>query len=82
MILNPLTALSSVPADKLGHFTAGVLIYAALHFISPTVGLLAVVVAAWGKEVYDYLHRNKHSPDPLDALATMIGGLIGFTCSL
>lgn len=70
------------PADKLGHFAAGVLIYAAMHFVSLSVGLLAVLVAAVGKEIYDYLHRDKHTPDAWDAFATMLGGVVGFVCGM
>jgi len=73
-----LTTLSTVAPDKCGHFIAGLLIYAPLHFIDPVVGLIGVAVAAVGKEVYDYLHRDNHTPDVWDAVATMLGGVIGF----
>jgi len=75
MLLNQ---LANIPQDKCGHFIAGLLIYAPLHFIDPVVGLLGVAVAAVGKEVYDYLHRDNHTPDVWDAVATMLGGGIGF----
>jgi len=70
--------LNSIPTDKVAHFAVGVLIYAPLHFIDPVVGLLGVAVAAVGKEVYDYLHRDTNTPDIWDAVATMVGGIIGF----
>jgi len=74
--------LNSIPADKVAHFAVGVLIYAPLHFIDPVVGLLGVAVAAVGKEVYDYLHRDNHTPDVWDAVATMLGGIVGFACTM
>ena len=77
-----LTLLANIPQDKAGHFIAGLLIYALLHFINPLIGLMAVAIAAIGKEVYDYLNRDKHTPDVWDSIATMLGGLIGFVCSL
>jgi hypothetical protein len=73
-----LNQLANIPPDKCGHFIAGLLIYAPLHFIDPVVGLIGAAVAAVGKEVYDYLHRGNHTPDVWDAVATMLGGLVGF----
>ena len=70
--------LANIPQDKAGHFIAGLLIYALLHFIAPVIGLLAVAVAAIGKEGYDYMNRAKHTPDVWDAVATLLGGLVGF----
>jgi len=77
--MNPLNKL---PHDKALHFIVGVLIYAAAHFISPAVGMIAVTVAAVGKEVYDYMNRDRHTPDAWDAVATIAGGVIGFVCGL
>jgi len=76
MTLPPLT----LPLDKCLHFIVGVLIYAVAHFISPIIGLVAVAIAAVGKEVYD--RYNKGTVDLWDAVATIAGGLIGWTCSL
>ena len=67
-----------IPPDKALHLIGGVLIYAVAHFVSPMVGLIAVAVAAAGKEIYDYFHQDKHTPDVMDALATVAGGLLGF----
>ncbi len=36
----------NLPHDKALHFIVGVLIYAAAHFISPVVGMIAVTIAA------------------------------------
>jgi hypothetical protein len=77
--MNPLNKL---PHDKALHVIAGVLAYAVFHFVSPVVGMAAVVVAAVGKEVYDWFHRDRHTPDLWDAVATMAGGVAGFICGL
>ena len=70
----------SLPIDKLLHFIVGVLIYAAMHFIG--IGMWAVVIAAVGKEIYDFYHRDVHTPDVMDALATICGGVAGYICAL
>jgi len=80
--MNPLNLLSKIPCDKLGHIVAGLFIYAIFHFISPEFGLLMVLLAAWGKEAYDYFHRDKHTPEVWDMVATMIGGLLAFISGL
>lgn len=67
-----------LPHDKALHIIAGVLIYAVAHFVSPLVGLGAVVAAGVGKEIYDLFHRDKHTPEVMDAVATIVGGLLGF----
>lgn len=81
-MMNHLTVLSTVSPDKLGHFTAGVLIYAAFHFLNPVLGILAVSIAAIGKEIYDYLHKENHTPDVWDAVTTILGGVAGFISGL
>jgi hypothetical protein len=77
--MNPLNKL---PHDKALHVIAGVLAYAVFHFVSPVVGMISVTVAAVGKEVYDYINRDRHTPDAWDAVATIAGGVIGFVCGL
>jgi len=74
--------LLKLPHDKALHFIVGVLIYAAAHFIHLVVGMVAVTVAAVGKEVYDWFHQDRHTPDLWDAVATMAGGVAGFICGL
>jgi hypothetical protein len=71
-----------IPPDKALHFIGGVVIYAAAHFASPIIGLMAVLVAAVGKEVYDHFHKDTHTDDIWDATATIAGGMLGWICSL
>ena len=55
--------------DKIAHFVVG-----AIVALCPIYPMLAVLVVAFGKEIYDYYHPN-HTCDGLDAIATIVGGL-------
>jgi hypothetical protein len=68
--------------DKIAHFSVGVIVYAMLHFVHPVIGLLCVALVAFGKEIYDHVHRDKHTPEWLDVVATMAGGLVAFVSGL
>lgn len=69
--------------DKSLHALVGAAIFSAAYTIFTLAGLHAlhiaagaVVLAAVGKEVYDRIHRDRHTPDPVDALATIAGGVV------
>lgn len=69
--------------DKALHIVVGSAIFSAVYVACTLAGLPAlhiaagaVVLAAVGKEVYDRIHRDRHTPDPLDALATIAGGVV------
>lgn len=69
--------------DKALHIVVGGAIFSAAYVLFTLAGLPAlhiaagaVVLAAVGKEVYDRIHRDKHTPDLMDAVATIIGGAI------
>lgn len=82
MIEQVLTRLNSIPADKVAHFAAGVILFAAaLPFIAPTYALALAVVAGFLKELYDALNKPNHTPDIWDALVTSAGGALGFYCT-
>lgn len=57
--------------DKLFHLGFG-----AVAALSPWYPMVAVLVVAFGKEVYDYYHRQAHTPDGADAIATIVGGIV------
>ena len=80
--MNILTIISTIPHDKQGHFIAGVLAYAIIHFFSPFLALSVVLLMAIGKEVYDYYHKENHTPELMDAIATILGGVVGFLCGI
>lgn len=64
--------------DKLLHFVVGAVIFSAVYVLFPNLLIAggAVILAAIGKEVYDYIHRDRHTPDMMDAVATVIGGAV------
>jgi hypothetical protein len=74
--------LNKLPHDKGLHIIVGVLVYAVFHFVTPLFGMAAVVIAAVGKEIYDWFHRDRHTPDVWDAVATLAGGVAGFICGV
>lgn len=67
--------------DKVYHLIAGFVIALVFGLINPTLGIIAASLAGVGKEVYDKYYK-KSSPDPLDALATIVGGVIGLVICL
>ena len=69
--------LAKLPYDKALHFVYGSLIFAACyHLLGIGNSLLAVCLIASGKEIYDYMHRDSHTPDFWDFVATMAGALV------
>lgn len=65
-----------IALDKQIHLLAGVAIAGLSSPFGMPVMAACVCAAAIGKEVYDSYHRDKHTPDALDALATMAGGVV------
>lgn len=66
---------SEMPSiDKQAHTLAGAAIAAALLPWGVIPALLAVVVAAVGKELWDA--QGHGTPDHIDALVTVIGGVL------
>ena len=68
-----------VPKDKQAHFASGVILGIVLFLLTGSFGIsfVSVSLVAMFKEVYDLLHRNKHTPDVWDWVATTLGGLFG-----
>ena len=60
--------------DKITHALAGAAIAAALLPLGVTPALLAIVIAAVGKELWDA--QGHGTPDVYDALVTVIGGVL------
>jgi len=60
--------------DKITHALAGAAIAAALLPFGAILALLTVITAAVGKEVWDA--QGHGTPDHIDALATVIGGVL------
>ena len=72
---------NNIAPDKKGHITLGLLIGLSLG-AKPIIAGVAILIAALGKETYDYLYNlitktKKHGVEVLDALATIGGGVLG-----
>jgi hypothetical protein len=68
----------SIPADKQQHFISGAILGIILTPFIGAYSILVVAVIAALKEIYDYLHKDIHTPDFWDWVATVLGGLVGF----
>ena len=68
-----------VPEDKQMHFLSGAILAIAILLVtgSPSVSFVSVSLVACLKEVYDLLHKDKHTPDVWDWVATSLGGAFG-----
>ena len=62
-----------MPTDKLLHILVGITIAAILYPFGILPAMLAVTIAAIGKELRDM--RGHGTPEVLDALATVAGGV-------
>lgn len=81
-----------IPHDKALHGLGGVVLFATFRAVALVVGanrveaklaaLAVVAIVACAKEAYDLQHRVKHTPDLLDAAATVAGGVLALACGL
>ena len=62
--------------DKIYHLVAGFIISLIFGFINPVLGLILAIIAGVGKEIYDKKIK-KSVIDPLDVIATVVGGVLG-----
>jgi hypothetical protein len=67
-----------VPADKQMHFICGLVIAVLLTPFIGAYSIVVVAIIALLKEIYDYLHKDIHTPDFWDWVATVLGVLVGF----
>ena len=77
-----LSRLNSIPADKIAHFASGVVLFAAVQWVSPLWAFFSVICAAVAKEIYDAFHPDIHTSDWWDAIATVAGGAVGLFIEL
>ena len=65
--------------DKILHFIVGALFVLVGTLLKVPIFLSVIIASVIGalKEVYDALHRSKHTPDGNDFLATVLGSLFG-----
>ena len=64
-----------IPADKANHISYGAALACIGAFHSVLAGAALCAVFAVGKEIYDKV-SGKGTPDVLDAVATLIGGVL------
>jgi hypothetical protein len=76
--LYPSILEGKVPIDKFMHFICGLVIAALLTPFIGAYSIVVVAIIALLKEIYDYLHKDIHTPDFYDWVATTLGGLVGF----
>lgn len=76
MIEKLISLANSIPSDKVAHCLGGVILFAIGQLFG--YGLFLAVLGAITKEIYDYLHPESHTADPKDAVATILGGLLGY----
>ena len=83
LIASMLQRLNAIPPDKVMHFAVGVVFYAVcLPFTGAQIAVAAVGFIAVGKEVYDLVHKDRHTPDIWDAVVTIAGGGVGYFCTV
>ena len=75
MIEKLIAWFNAIPADKVFHFAGGVMLFAIGQLFG--IGLILAIIGAVAKEIYDYYTPN-HTPDIKDAVATVLGGLLGY----
>lgn len=72
--------LESIPEDKQKHIAVGLLI-GLIFGQSVPLALMTLIVAALGKELYDYIYNmfisDVHEVSLYDSLATLAGGVVG-----
>jgi len=68
-----------VPADKQAHVLSGFIIAAVLTPFINWYSVIVVSFIATAKELYDDLHKDKHTSDVWDLLVTIAGGIVGYT---
>lgn len=76
MIEKIIAFLNSIPSDKVYHCLGGVVLFAIGQLFG--YGLPLAILGAITKEIYDYLHPESHTADVKDAIATTLGGLLGY----
>jgi|APSaa5957512535_1039671.scaffolds.fasta_scaffold27958_2 formate hydrogenlyase subunit 3/multisubunit Na+/H+ antiporter MnhD subunit len=64
--------------DKIYHLIAGIALALVTLIATGSVfaAMIATTVVGLGKEIYDYQHQDKHTPEVADFLATVVGGLL------
>lgn len=71
-IMGKLYIPCAIPADKQAHALSGLILFMALWYPFGILSSIVVVyLAATAKEIYDLFHKDIHTSDYMDALATV-----------
>lgn len=63
--------------DKKLHFIAGAVICLVVGLaVIPVAGFIVAAIVGMAKELYDTAHPKTHTADPIDFVATALGGAI------
>ena len=74
--LSQFCIVCKVPCDKQMHFVCGFIIAAVLTPFIGAASLAWVALLALAKEVYDWVNKDIHTPDLMDWVATLLGGVV------
>ena len=74
--------LNSIPKDKALHALYGLIIYSFIALYNPMIAILTVVLISVAKEIYDFQHKDIHTADWYDALATSAIPLVLYVVGL
>ena len=66
-----------IPADKQRHFISGFVGGSVLFICIGVYSVVTISVIAVGKEINDYFHKDVHTPDVWDWVATTLGSILG-----
>jgi len=70
--------LPMLKQDKANHLVYGLIIFGLFKIIfTPLIGIIMCTIFGISKEIYDSFHKDKHTSDIYDAIATIAGGIIG-----
>lgn len=75
-----LAVANGIPDDKVRHALGGAFLFSLIAQFGLVIAVVAVMVIAAAKEMYDSRHSDIHTSDPLDFAATCIGMVIGLIC--
>lgn len=75
-----LAVANGIPDDKVRHALGGAFLFSLIAQFGWFIAVVSVAAIAAVKEIYDSLHPDIHTSDPLDFAATCIGMVIGVIC--
>ena len=81
-LIEKINSMLIIPHDKALHAFYGLLVYNIVSLYNPTIAILTVVLISVAKEIYDFQHKDIHTADWYDALATSAIPLVLYVVGL